>query len=258
MVTNGTAPAAARSAIPAMLITTAAAWAAFIGWRAWTAWPRLPLDSGEDPATRAAYDAAVSSNLYNAAVLAGVGVALLIGLAVLTQRKREDLPTDLSEGAAWTGPARILLMRHAEKTGDVEDIHLSKAGVKRAERLATYIPETFGKPDFIFAAARSKRSIRSIETMQPLAAAIGTEVRFDVEDRDFPLLVDDLRTNPQYRGALIVVCWHHGKIPEIAALLGAPDGSYPRDWQDETFNLILEFDYGRNLPPAVKQIVEPF
>ncbi len=68
------------------------------------------------------------------------------------------------------GPGRILLMRHAEKTGKTDDIYLSKEGVKRAERLVTYIPQVFGRPDFIYAAARSKRSIRSIEPVNPLAA----------------------------------------------------------------------------------------
>ena len=63
------------------------------------------------------------------------------------------------------GPGRILVMRHAEKTGDTSDIYLSAEGVKRAERLVTYIPQTFSRPDFIYAAARSKRSIRSIETV---------------------------------------------------------------------------------------------
>ena len=58
------------------------------------------------------------------------------------------------------GPGRVLLMRHAEKTGRTDDIYLSVDGLKRAEKLAAYIPQAFGRPDFIYAAARSKRSIR--------------------------------------------------------------------------------------------------
>ena len=60
-------------------------------------------------------------------------------------------------------PNVILVMRHAEKPTDDHDPHLSPPGKERAEKLATYIPDTFGKPDFVFAAAvstqgRSRRS----------------------------------------------------------------------------------------------------
>ena len=58
-------------------------------------------------------------------------------------------------------PGRILLMRHAEKTGDTSDILLSAEGAKRAARLVTYIPETFGRPDFILRG-------RPLETLDPL------------------------------------------------------------------------------------------
>lgn len=47
----------------------------------------------------------------------------------------------------------VLVMRHAEKSPDLNDPHLTAAGEQRAKSLATYIPEQFGKPDFIFATA---------------------------------------------------------------------------------------------------------
>ena len=136
-------------------------------------------------------------------------------------------------------------MRHAEKTGKTDDIYLSAEGVKRAERLIKYIPQTFGRPDFIYAAARSKRSIRSIETVKPLAAALDLEVQYHIEDKDFKTLV---------------IFWHHGKLPEIAALLGGQKGNYPESWPQDVFNLILDFRYDpkSDKPPIVAQIVEPF
>lgn len=158
------------------------------------------------------------------------------------------------------GPSRILLMRHAEKTGDPDDIYLSDEGVERAQRLATFIPETFGKPDFIFAAARSKRSIRSIETVKPLAAAIGLQVRHDIEDKDFEELISEIFSNPDYRAKTIVICWHHKKLPDIASLLGASAGSYPDPWPQDVFNIILDFQYDPNSDrtPIVTKVVEPF
>ena len=158
------------------------------------------------------------------------------------------------------GPGRILLMRHAEKTGKTDDIYLSKEGMRRAERLPAYIPQAFGRPDFIYAAARSKRSIRSIETMKPLAAALGIEVQYHIEDKEFKALVTEIFSKPEYRGKMIVICWHHGKLPEIAALLGGQKGSYPDPWPQDCFNLVLDFRYNQNsdAPPVVAQIVEPF
>lgn len=161
---------------------------------------------------------------------------------------------------ARRGPDRILLMRHAEKTGRTDDIYLSGEGARRAERLAAYIPQAFGRPDFVYAAARSKRSIRSIETVKPLASAIGVEVQYHIEDKQFKTLVSEIFSRPEYHGRSIVICWHHGKLPEIAALLGGPKGAYPDPWPQDVFNLILDFRYPTHAgsPPIVAQIVQPF
>ena len=66
--------------------------------------------------------------------------------------------------------ARILLMRHAEKTGDPLDPHLSADGYARAAKLAHFIPAMFGRPTFLIAASVSKHSTRCIETINPLVA----------------------------------------------------------------------------------------
>src|SRR5450631_2219268 len=44
--------------------------------------------------------------------------------------------------------ARILLMRHAEKSADPMDPHLSSDGYARAAKLAEYVPDTLGVPSF--------------------------------------------------------------------------------------------------------------
>jgi hypothetical protein len=54
--------------------------------------------------------------------------------------------------------------------------HLSPAGLQRAGRLASYIPQTFGKPDFLFAAADSEQSHRPVETIEPLSQATGVPI----------------------------------------------------------------------------------
>jgi phosphohistidine phosphatase SixA len=158
------------------------------------------------------------------------------------------------------GPARIILMRHADKPDDPDDPDLSAAGEARAEHLASYIPQTFGKPDVIIATARSKHSDRPLETVEPLARAVDEPVEHDIKDKDFEDLVDEIFSDPDYRGKTIVICWHHGTLPAIAALLGAPVGSSPDPWPDDTYNLILDLRYDPNsgTSPTVTQVTEPF
>ena len=107
---------------------------------------------------------------------------------------------------------------------------------------------------------RSKHSDRPLETAEPLARAVGVTVQHDIRDKDFEDLVDEIFSDPAYRGKTVVICWHHGTLPAIAALLGAPAGSYPDPWPDDTYNVILDFRYDPNSgsPPAVTQVTEPF
>ena len=58
-------------------------------------------------------------------------------------------------------PTRILVMRHAEKSDDPADPDLTSNGRKRAKALASFIPNHFGKPDFIFAAILIDQVIRA-------------------------------------------------------------------------------------------------
>lgn len=152
----------------------------------------------------------------------------------------------------------ILLMRHAEKTGDPIDPHLSQDGYARADKLADYIPATFGQPQFIFASSISKGSVRSIETMKPLSQKIGVSIDATYAAQDYGALASQLLSDPRYTGALIVICWHHANIPSLAQALGSKPGSYPYPWDPQVFNLILELTYVDDTEPDVKTLVEPF
>src|ERR1700687_1912174 len=73
--------------------------------------------------------------------------------------------------------ARILLMRHSEKTGDPMDPHLSLDGYARAAKFADFIPATFGIPQFLIATPNPKHSVRPIETLEPLSTKIGVVLK---------------------------------------------------------------------------------
>ena len=155
-------------------------------------------------------------------------------------------------------PASIVLMRHAEKTGEEGDRGLSAAGVARAERLATWIPETFGAPDFLIAAADSPKSRRSNLTLEPLARATALAIDDAVENAEFKALAARLLADPRYAGKLVVVCWHQGKLPKLAKALGAPAGSYPDKWGREVFDRVLRLEYGDAAEPTVEELRQPF
>lgn len=160
--------------------------------------------------------------------------------------------------APGTGPARLLIMRHAEKTGDKRDPHLSEAGQQRAGKLAAYIPEQFGKPDFLIAAKTSKRSRRPVETLEPLATALGLNTADHLDDEEVDDLVKSLAEDPAYKAKFGVVSWRHSDIPRLIAALGAPDGSTPAEWDEAIYNIAYDMTFRDGAPPEVRKIVQPF
>ena len=159
---------------------------------------------------------------------------------------------------AYMTPKQILLFRHAEKPSLKNDPGLSASGVQRAQQLVTYIPSQFGKPDFIFATAQGKSSNRPYLTVEPLANALNMKIHNKIADNDFNKLATELLTQPTYFGKLVVVCWHHGNIPNLANSLSAPIGSYPDPWKGSVFNLILNIVYDESGNASLTQVVEPF
>lgn len=234
------------------LMMAAVAWVAFIAVQSWQRWPQVPLDmNATDQQTAAVYHEAVQQHLMRSAGLALIVPALVWGaLALLRGPSGEVAPA--------THPARILLMRHAEKPDDPEDFHLSDTGRVRAQKLASYIPKTFGKPDIIFAARRSKRSNRSVETMEPLAAATGVPVDKTYDDDKPKALIARLISDTALAGKTVVICWHHSDLPKIARSLGVPEASVPDDWDPQDFKTIIDIRYHPDRSVSAAQVVPPF
>ena len=87
---------------------------------------------------------------------------------------------------------KILLLRHAEEPDDPKNPDLAEAGRTRAEELARYIPETFGKPDFVFTAAVNKHSSRAVLTMRPLCDAIAVPLDATLKAKEYQALATQL------------------------------------------------------------------
>lgn len=159
--------------------------------------------------------------------------------------------------AAGQGPARLVILRHAEKTGKKSDPGLSPAGTARAARLAAYIPETFGKPAFLFAAATSKRSRRPVETLEPLADALRLPIDATFDDAEVRKLVKALHDGDMFRAKSGVISWRHSDIPRLVAALGAPEDFLP-GWAEDDYITVVVIDYRDGAPPAARRMQMPF
>ena len=140
-------------------------------------------------------------------------------------------------------PATILLIRHAEKLNDGR-IDLSPIGFERARLL----PKVFAPgarpdlptPQVLFATRESAHSNRPIQTVTPLAAALHLPIDDSFRDQDYAALASTLLSG-KYAGKVVLVVWHHGKIPQLAKALGATPPYNP--WPEQQYDRIWRIDY---------------
>lgn len=149
---------------------------------------------------------------------------------------------------AFSAPSEIIIIRHGEKPESGNQ--LSPKGFQRANAL----PQFFAKypvPVAIFAAGVKQddpgdleKSVRSIQTVMPLAKKLGLQIHTEFTKGKTQELVQAIMTTPQYDGGLVVICWEHKVIQTIAQELGF--SSAPQ-WPDDVFDRawILNFSGGR-------------
>lgn len=156
-------------------------------------------------------------------------LALLLGISIIA-------------GEAGATPAQVLIIRHAEKEQSGKD--LSARGYSRASKLVDLFLNDSrlienGRPVAIYAGIGGSR--RTVETVQPLADALGIAIDEDFGKQDIQAMVDEVLSAPAYSGKTVLVCWEHGEIPDIAAAFGATDA--PSTWADSVFDRIWRLDF---------------
>jgi hypothetical protein len=158
------------------------------------------------------------------------------------------LPTPVPRHLPAPRPAQIILIRHADKPGDPEDPHLSRAGVKRAERLVSFITTDpamtrFGVPVAVFATqtTRYDNGQRTQETVAPLARALKLPVQTPYLAKDYPALAKLILANPAYAGKTVLICWNHEEIPQLAGALGVTPE--PPKWKGSVFDRVYVISY---------------
>jgi hypothetical protein len=103
----------------------------------------------------------------------------------------------------------------------------------------------FSTPDFLFATQASKSSNRPVETITPLSAALNLTYDDKHADGEYAKVANDILTNSKYAGKAVLVCWHHGNIPNLAAALGVTN---PPAWPGSMFDRVWVISYSDGTP----------
>jgi broad specificity phosphatase PhoE len=158
-------------------------------------------------------------------------------------------------------PRHVLLIRHAEKPDDAADVHLTKRGEERARALSQLFaasrerPDPFPTPDFLFATRSTDKSDRPVETLTPLSMKLKLPIEHgyrnflpgDAEIDKKPgrkgvfELADEILGKKKHAGKTVLICWHHGTIPDLAGRLKAT--GYPKKWKDTVFDRVWHISY---------------
>lgn len=161
--------------------------------------------------------------------------------------------------SAAAQPAKIIIIRHAEKPPDDSKESLSLKGQERAMALVPYLTEMLGARDkaslpFLFATkiGRKKPDNHTHETLEPLSRQLGIRIRAPYANSEYEALARELLTERVYAGRTVLVCWTHTRIPDLVKALGV-NLKLPA-WDENVFDraLVVTFEGGKakmeNLP----------
>jgi phosphohistidine phosphatase SixA len=179
----------------------------------------------------------------------------LISLPMLGAPQSGNARATEGSGSALAN-VEVLIVRHAERQG--EEDKLTPAGLARASAYARYFKTlTLGGRHIRLAHLIAEKSERTRRTLEPLSKAIHLPLDTRFSNKQYQALADDLRAHPY--GREILICWHHGKIPDlIRAFGGDPDllianGKWPKGTYDWIVD--LRFDAAGKLSDAGETIV---
>ena len=81
--------------------------------------------------------------------------------------------------------------------------------------------------------------IPPLETILPLATALNLPVYHSLkDDAGIKKMVNAVLN--EFPGQIVLICWHHGKIPEIAKALGI---AKPPKWDGKLFDRVWEITF---------------
>jgi hypothetical protein len=155
---------------------------------------------------------------------------------------------------------KIMIIRHAEKPTDTPPLHgvtfegerekesLTVRGWQRAGALTALFAPTNGsfqdtflaEPQFLYASTPTKRngSRRPIETITPLAEKLAIRINSNYPKLEAGEMVEEVFLC----NGVVLICWQHEFIPEIANHILGNKSTAPQDWPEDRFDLVWVFD----------------
>jgi len=154
-------------------------------------------------------------------------------------------------------PAQVLLIRHGEKPSSGDE--LSDRGWERARALPALFHRSefkgFGFPVALFAQdpKGENGSVRAIQTLKYVSEDLKLSIIEDYTREDFHPMVKRILNSREYDGKLVVICWEHKVLNNIAEALGAKDvPNYPESQFDRAWLIT----FGQGSTPSFKDLPE--
>lgn len=148
---------------------------------------------------------------------------------------------------------KIMLIRHAEKPDDQDggvdqkgqsDKHdLIVRGWQRAGALVQFFANPrdpnrlIQRPAVIFATDPGSESKRPLHTVTPLAQFLTITIDSSIAEGS----EQDLVNKAAASNGMVLIAWHHEKIPAIANLI-LQNQSAPQKWPGDRFDVVWVFD----------------
>ena len=168
------------------------------------------------------------------------------------------LAVALGAAVSFAAPAQVMIIRHGEKPAQGNE--LNEAGFQRAKALVKFFETDasvtrYGTPAAIYAMApkNSDGSVRAIQTVTPLADALELTINEFYTRDQVNELVKDIMENADYKGRMVLVCWEHKVIVNIAAALAAYGGSdqsvqnsLPASWNGDAFDRVWILNFAKD------------
>jgi len=162
---------------------------------------------------------------------------------------------------AFAKPAQVLLLRHGEKQ-ELGNL-LTAKGWSRAQAL----PKLFDRPEFHFKGDpvalyamkpnSDDPSLRPQETLKYVAEKFKLTIDTEFNIDDYKHLVKEVMKDTRNDGKLVVICWEHKVLEDIAVEFGVdPKPKYHKDDFDRAWLLTFEGgdvkfeDYAQKLLPG--------
>jgi len=156
---------------------------------------------------------------------------------------------------AYSAPNQVIIIRHAEKPPTGDD--LNAKGRMRAAALVPYFLEApevleFKTPVAVYAqkSTDEHKSRRPVDTVKGIAKALNMEL-IQYPRKDALVMVKDIMAKPEYEGKMVLICWSHTGIPDMARAFGVKEVP---EWSGSVYdrNWIITFDKGavnfKNVP----------